>query len=99
MAPPLGPVFAAHYEYRSTGPLPFSGGTSAVTAGWVRDRETLPDARLDAPSVVALLDAWWPALFSVIDTPLAIATLAFTRSSSPTRPSSPPMSRCFTRAA
>jgi hypothetical protein len=78
IAPPLGPVFAAHYEYRSSGPLPFTGAALPITAGWVREHEPAAGAHLDAAAVVALLDAWWPALFSIDDTPRPIATIAFT---------------------
>jgi hypothetical protein len=76
IGPPFGPVFAPHYEYRPTGPLPFSGAHEPITAGWVRER-TAPD-RLDAPGLTALLDAWWPALFSIDQGPRPMATVAFT---------------------
>ena len=78
IAPPIGPVFATHYEYRSTGPLPFSGAAAPQTAGWVREQDAPAGAHLDAAAVVALLDAWWPALFSIDDVPRPIATIAFT---------------------
>lgn len=97
------PTFAAHYEYRPTGPLPFARASAApVASGWVRERSARPpespaeapasgpDAPvpvsvrgavldpLDAPAVVGLVDAWWPASFSVARRPHAIATVAFT---------------------
>src|SRR5262245_21143024 len=62
----LGPVFAQHYEYRSTGPLPFTGGSEPVTAGWIREK-TAPEV-LDEAAIAGLLDAWWPTIFSVEQT-------------------------------
>ena len=72
---PLGPVFAHHYEYRSFGPLPMSGGDKAETAGFVRAKaRTSP---LDAPAVIAMLDVFWPAMFSVEKQPHSVATVSF----------------------
>lgn len=73
--PPLGPVFARHYEYRSNGPLPFSGGDAPVAAGFLREKAR--PTRLDAPALVAYLDAWWPALFATEQTPRVMATVSF----------------------
>lgn len=73
--PPMGPVFARHYEYRSTGPLPLSRGSEARAEGWVREKS--PRAALDAPSIAALLDAWWPTCLAVDAAPRAVVTLGF----------------------
>lgn len=73
--PPMGPAFANHYEYRSDGPAPFSGGSEPITAGYIREREQ--PTRLDAPALIACLDAWWPTLFSVETTPRLAATISF----------------------
>src|SRR4029450_8449868 len=73
--PPLGPDFARAYEYRLTGPAPLSGSHDAETAGYIRER-TLPSVR-DAPSVIALLDAWWPTLWSLVTDPRPVATTSF----------------------
>lgn len=75
IGPPTGPVFAQHYEYRSTGPAPFSGG-EARAEGWIREK--LAPKRLDAPALVALLDAWWPASLAVDRTMRPVATVSFT---------------------
>jgi hypothetical protein len=74
--PPAGPAFALHFEFRSSGPPPFSGGPEAFTAGWVRPRD--PGPARDAAYVTALSDAWWPALFSRMTVPRPMATVAFT---------------------
>jgi hypothetical protein len=76
VGPPMGPVFAQHFEYRSTGPLPFSGAPDPVTAGWIRDRQRA--SALDRPAIVALLDAWWPTLYSVATDVNPMATVSFT---------------------
>lgn len=74
--PPLGPVFARHYEYRATGPLPFSGSREAIAEGWIR--EQVPPDALDAPAIAALLDAWWPTSLTIEPAPRAVATVGYT---------------------
>jgi hypothetical protein len=71
----LIPTFTHHFEYRPTGPLPFSGGEPGA-AGWVRPRVT-PAVR-DEAWLVALVDAWWPALFPLLREPRPMATITFT---------------------
>lgn len=73
--PPMGPVFAQHYEYRIDGPMPFSSGPEPVAEGWVREKT--PGAVLDAPAMIGLLDAWYPAFFSSCDGPRPCATVSF----------------------
>ena len=73
--PPFGPDFARAYEYRPTGPMPFTGGRVAETAGFIRER--VPPSRRDAPSMVGLIDAWWPTLFSIDETFRPMATISF----------------------
>lgn len=76
MGPPLAPVFTQRYEYRSTGPLPYTGGTDARAEGWIRERGA-PTVR-DEACIVGLLDAWWPAIFAVESGPRAAATISYT---------------------
>jgi hypothetical protein len=76
IAPPLGPVFAPHYEYRSTGPLPFVGGAEAVTAGFIREKGA--PRPFDEAAIMALLDAWWPTTLAVETAPRAVATVGYT---------------------
>jgi hypothetical protein len=73
--PPFGPAFARAYEYRSAGPMPFAGGHEAETAGYIRERAA--PARRDAASMIGLLDAWWPTLFSIDAQPRPMATISF----------------------
>jgi Acyl-CoA thioesterase N-terminal domain/Acyl-CoA thioesterase C-terminal domain len=74
LGPPEAPVFAPHFEYRSASPNLFAGADGAATLGWLRLRDA--PARLDAPAMIGLLDAWWPALFS--GGPRPVATVSFT---------------------
>jgi hypothetical protein len=73
---PFVPEFTQHLEFRLTGPLPFSGATEAIAAGFVRPR--VPGAVIDAATVVALADAWWPSAFSIEPRPRPMATIAYT---------------------
>jgi hypothetical protein len=75
IGPPLGPDFSLAYEYRNTGPTPLSGAHEAEAAGYIRER-TVPSRR-DAPSMIGLLDAWWPTFWSIIDQPRPVATTSF----------------------
>lgn len=81
VGPPLGPVFASHYEYRNMGPFPLSGGSEAESAGFVREKPAAsPDGRpatLDAPALTALLDTFWPALYPISPRLLAMTTVSF----------------------
>ena len=76
VGPPLGPVFTQHYEYRALSPSPFARTGEPVTDGFVRER--VPLARVDAPALVARLDAWWPTLFALSGAPRPVATISFT---------------------
>jgi hypothetical protein len=73
---PLGPIFAKHYEYRSRGPLPFSGGTRPFATGWIRERT--PPEVLDEAHVIGLLDAWWPTTLAIDTHPRATVTVGYT---------------------
>lgn len=73
LAPPLAPVFTPHFEYRSFA-APFAAGDPHGTLGYLRLRR--PPARLDAPALIGLLDAWWPAMF--VGRPRPVATVSFT---------------------
>ena len=71
---PVAPPFVQHYSHRNTGPLPMSGHAEARTAGWLRQKHPTP---LDAPAMIGLLDAWWPAMLSCATTPHAMSTVSF----------------------
>jgi hypothetical protein len=69
------PVFTQQFEYRLTGPAPWTGDPRAEVAGWIRPRTAV--AAVDAPLLIALLDAFWPAYFSTTRAPRPIATVSF----------------------
>jgi len=70
------PVFAQLFEYKWTeGNLPFSGAAEAGFAGWCRHK-TASDA--GAAAVVALMDAWPPAVYPILDAPAQARTLSWT---------------------
>jgi acyl-CoA thioesterase len=56
------PKFARHYEFRTLGALPFSGGPEPLVQGFVR--ELAGEGTLDTPELAALLDSFWPAVYS-----------------------------------
>lgn len=71
-----GPVFARWYDYRLAFGFPFTSGTEPYTGGYIRERAA--PSRVDAPALVALLDAWYPAVFPTLDRPRSMATVSFT---------------------
>jgi len=76
IGPPMGPQFARYFEFRSSGPLPFSGVQTDRVQGWIRPRSE--PARRDAAWVVACVDAWWPVFYANTGAPRPMATIAFT---------------------
>ncbi|MEL7060490.1 MAG: thioesterase family protein [Acidobacteriota bacterium] len=74
--PPLAPVFTSHYAFHAPGGVPFQGGDAPRSMGYVG--EAAPPETLDAPDVVGLLDAWWPAFAVVEERPRPLATVQFT---------------------
>ncbi len=74
VGPPLGPVFAQHFEFRSTS-VPFSGGPPHVE-GWVRPRN--PGPTRDVAFLAGCIDSYWPAEYTTLSGPRPMATMAFT---------------------
>jgi hypothetical protein len=73
----VGPVFAQHFEYRPTGPMPMQG-TRPEAEGWVRPRVALD--RLGGPEVAALADCYWPAALATEQELRPVATVSYTLS-------------------
>jgi len=64
------------YEVRPTfGAPPFSASTEALTGGWIR---TVDDDPVDEVLVAALTDAWIPAVFSRLASPVGVPTIDLT---------------------
>lgn len=76
IGPPLGPVFGLRYEFRLTGPLPFSGAKEASASGFIRERE--PPAVLDPPAMLGLLDTFWPTAMALESAPRPMVTVGYT---------------------
>jgi hypothetical protein len=76
LAAPPGPLFTRHLEYHPTGALPFAGGPTGAATGYVGFRVPLP--AVDAAALIALLDAWWPAIFAALRAPRPMATVSYT---------------------
>ena len=74
IAPPMGPAFAQHFEYRPTAP-PWNGGRQRAE-GWVRLREA--SLGIGAPEIIALCDAYYPAAWGTEPAPRPMSTLSFT---------------------
>jgi len=59
----LMPEFTQHFDMRwSEGGLPFSGHASANMKGWIRLRDSADAGTIDPALVLALVDAWPPAV-------------------------------------
>jgi hypothetical protein len=76
IGPPLGPEFLPHFEFRAERFMPMEGNTERGAEGWIRLKE--PGSRRDAAFLAAMIDAWWPTMLTVEETPRPMATIAFT---------------------
>jgi len=71
---PFAPEFTRHFEFRTLGPVP-SSDSPEPTLGYLRPHTRA--ARRDAGYVCALIDVWWLAAFSRMDTLRPAATSTF----------------------
>lgn len=76
VGPPHGPEFTRFFEFRTQGPLPFTGEAGKVSTGWIAPAN--PGLAIDCAYVVGCADAWWPVLFTGAKGPRPMATIAFT---------------------
>lgn len=73
----LAPEFTRHFDLEfSEGGLPFTGEGSGDMAGWVRFHE--PPARIGIAHILALLDAWPPAVLPMYRQPAPISSMTWT---------------------
>jgi acyl-CoA thioesterase len=73
---PNAPRFAGNFDLRpALGDRLFSGADEALTGGWLRLKT---ERQLDAASLVAFCDSWFPSIFAVTREPLAVPTLELT---------------------
>jgi acyl-CoA thioesterase len=91
------PRFFDHVEVRPTFGG-FLGGGSPQVGGWINLR---PPEVIDPPAVAFLLDAWWPAVFGLLDRPAGAPTIDLTvhfrRPLHPAPPDRPLLIRFTTR--
>ncbi|WP_439886829.1 acyl-CoA thioesterase [Pseudomonas sp. MBLB4123] len=75
--PGLTPDFTQHFDYRyAVGKMPFMGGREPHLGGWIRLREPGGQAA-GVAELLCLLDAWPPAVFSLLKAPAAGSTLTW----------------------
>ena len=92
---PLAPEFAQFFEYRLTGPFPFSS-KEPVVEGWVRPKAVVE--MRDEAYLAACIDSYWPAHLSREDHLRPMATVAFNFQASPNFEGLDPASPFFYRA-
>lgn len=74
--PGLTPDFARHFEFSWTeGDLPFSGSAAADIGGWMRFRDEPVPATI--PHLLALVDAWPPAVLPMMRAPAPSSSLTW----------------------
>ena len=72
----LTPRFFENFDARPViGDWPFTGGTKALSGGWIRLAEPRP---IDELAVAAFADAWMPSVFVRLDRPMAVPTVDLT---------------------
>lgn len=76
--PGLTPDFTQYFDYRYTqGKLPFMGSKDTHMGGWIKLRE--PSLKVaGVPEILALLDAWPPAVFTMLKKPASFSSLTWT---------------------
>lgn len=69
----LAPEFTSHFEYKWSGDAFPLSGAAARAQGWVRSKSELeflsPEAHSMPASILALIDAWPPAIWSALTFP------------------------------
>lgn len=73
----LVPEFTQHFDYRlAAGALPFTGSSEPRLGGWIRFRESAGPAT--TAHLLALIDAWPPAVLSMLKDLAAASSLTWT---------------------
>ncbi|MEK6789460.1 MAG: thioesterase family protein [Pseudomonadota bacterium] len=74
----LTPEFTQHFDLRwSEGGLPFSGHASPHMKGWIRLRDADDAGTIDPALVLALVDAWPPAVVARCNGPANLSTMTW----------------------
>lgn len=76
--PNLTPDFTQYFDYRFTeGKMPFMGSTQTIMGGWIKLKEPCAQP-VSVAQILALLDAWPPAVFSMLKKPTTGSSLTWT---------------------
>jgi len=75
IGPPHGPAFGLHLEFRPIDGTPYTQAATPDVRGFVRLEGQ--DGPLDAPALIALLDAHWPGVLAMSNGPRPTATVSF----------------------
>lgn len=75
VAPPMGPAFARHFEFRPTAGFPFSGSSVAASEGFI---SPLSSSSWGPAEWVALADCYWPSILALETAPRPTSTIGFT---------------------
>ncbi|RUO81554.1 thioesterase family protein [Idiomarina tyrosinivorans] len=71
------PEFAKHFDYRITrGGIPYTGQNERDFGGWIRLKDA--DKPVTVPTILALVDAWPPALLPHLKQPAPASSLTWT---------------------
>lgn len=74
----LTPDFTQYFDYRFTqGKLPFMGSEEPALGGWIRFKEP-STAAITVSEILALVDAWPPATFTMLKKPTSGSSLSWT---------------------
>lgn len=77
VGPPFAPEFTSQLEFRPISPLPTTG-ERATSLGWIRiPSKTLAGSNWSASELMGIIDGWWPASFTLMDSMHPMATVAF----------------------
>lgn len=75
--PGLTPDFTQYFDYRyALGKMPFMGSEQTAMGGWITLREPAAQA-ISVSALLALLDAWPPAVFSLLKKPASGSSLTW----------------------
>jgi len=76
--PNLTPDFTQYFDYRyAVGKMPFMGSEQTEMGGWIKLRE-VSEQRVTVAEILALLDAWPPAIFTMLKKPASGSSLTWT---------------------
>ena len=75
VAPPMGPAFARHFEFRPTAGFPYSGASDAACEGFI---SPLCASSWGPAEWVALADCYWPSILALETAPRPTSTIGFT---------------------